>query len=500
MVFQRIATTVVIVFFTIFSSQSTQAAYLDAGAFDLGVTAPAYVQRGDWDWEAIERVNAPLTLPKLMGTATCEYQNAGAGTCKDSNWAGYMPQMPAHIRADHAGTAADYWNRCFADIQLIKDLKLNAFRFSIDWSMIEPTRGTWNEDALAHYDKFIDQLLANGITPMATLHHFTHPQWFEELGAFEHEKNIKHFVRFSELVFARFSNRIALWTIFNEPGIYAFSAYVRGVFPPGARDSLLAGEVLKNLWIAHAVTYKALKKINQHAQIGVVHQHLLFKPYHVTSAIEGYVSDYISQLMTTASFEFMKTGHFKFRSVPLLDMMLGGLQMPEYLEKTIEFDLPELPQLFDFIGLNYYSVVRFNFLQPHNNPYYDPSDPNDIATDMPYSFCPEGLYNAIVEMSACGKPIYITENGIADAKDNLRGLWIKRHLYAVSRALEDGYDVRSYFYWSLLDNLEWDMGFEMRFGLYDIDFNAPDKPRTLRAGARELLYAIERSQPLVAAA
>lgn len=467
----------------------------------------AYVQRGDWNWEAIACAREPMKVPKkfLWGSATCEYQNSGAEHCKDSNWAGFMPKMPAHIRADHAGTAADYWNRCFADIQLIKDLKLNAFRFSLDWSMIEPIQGTWNEDALEHYDQFIDQLLANGITPMATLHHFTHPEWFEALGAFEREENTEHFVRFSKMVFGRFSDRVKLWATFNEPSIYAVSAYVRGVFPPGVRDSLRAGEVLKNLWIAHAATYKALKRLDtklrrelgsEPAQIGVVHQHLLFKPYHETSKVERYVTDYLSQMMTTASFDFMRTGHFKFRSVPMIDMMLGGLILPHHVEKTIEYDLPGLQNTYDFVGLNYYSEVRLNFLQPHKNPFFDPSDPDDIATDMPYSFRPEGLYNAIVDTSVCGKPIYITENGVADVGHGLRGLWIKRHLHAVNCALQDGYDVRGYFYWSLLDNLEWDEGFKMRFGLYEVDFDAADKPRRLRPGALVLRHKIEHAQLL----
>lgn len=452
-----------------------------------------YVARGDWNWSEINTEES-MSLPRgfLMGAATAEYQNSGAGICTASNWAAHLPKMPTKIRAEHAGTAADWWNKCVEDIALVKALKLNALRFSIDWSMIEPTPGDYNIAALEHYDRFINALLENHITPMVTLHHFVHPQWFEALGGFENEENIEHFVRFSRLVFERYHNRVRLWCTFNEPNIFAFSAYVRGEYPPGVRDSLRAGHVLKNLWIAHYRTYHALKPINRDAQIGVVHQHLIFEPVHVTSGAERAVTDYLTQLITTASFNFMCTDHFIFRSKTVFDMMFGAKRLQRG-EQVIDFELPGLQDSYDFVGLNYYSRVRLNFRKPHQNPYFDPSDPDEITTDMPYAFYPEGLYNAIVDMSVCRKPIYITENGIADASDTKRATWIKRYLHAVRCALHDGYDVRGYIYWSLLNNIEWNDGIGMCFGLHDIKFDHPDKVRTVYPGARELTRAIERA-------
>ena len=451
--------------------------------------ATNHLKHGALDWSQASRRASRSFGKFLWGSATCEYQNSGAGHCKHSNWAGFLKDMPADIRADHAGTAADYWNRCFDDIKLMKELGLNAFRFSIDWSMIEPVAGEFDEEALKHYDDFINALLANNITPMITMYHWVHPQWFEKMGAFESEENIQYFVRFCVRIFNRYRDRVNLWTTLNEPNIYAFSAYVRGVFPPGVRDSLRAGEVLKNLWLAHVAVYRTLKpRGNKKTEIGVIHQHLIFKPFHETSSVERSATDYLTQLISTASFEFLRTGHFKFRSIPAIDMLFFGLRKPKYVSKTIEFDCPDLPATIDFIGLNYYSEVKLNFLKPHQNPhYYD----DEIRTDMQYGFCPEGLYNSIVDMSALGVPIYITENGIADADDDRRALWIERHLYALNRARHDGYDVRGYFYWSLLDNLEWDEGFKMRFGLYHVNFDT--KERTLRRGSHAFIDAIRAS-------
>ena len=199
------------------------------------------------------------------------------------------------------------------------------------------------------------------------------------------------------------------------------------------------------------------------------------------------MTKYMSHVATTAGFEFLKTGHFKFKTNPMLDVTLNG-SMPHLMSKTIKCDAPEVRTSYDFIGLNFYSDVRINLKDPFNNPAFDR---NAIKTDLHYAFYPEGLYNAIVDMSALNVPIYITENGISDVRDDRRKMWIERYFYALNQALKAGYNVRGIFYYSLLDVMEWDDG-KAAFGLYQVD--PVTKVRSLRNGSLALRDAIAMAQ------
>ncbi len=433
-----------------------------------------------WDWNTINTRDIQFPKNFRWGTAICEYQNSGAVNCPDNNWA-VWEQEQGHIKHDQkSGISCDHWNRYHDDIKLIKDLGLNSFRFSIEWSKIQPEPGVWCDDAFKHYKEELDALVKAGISPMVTLHHFTHPQWFEAMGGFEKEENISYFVRFCEKIFDVLHDKVDFWCTINEPGIYVFQGYTRGVFPPGKRDSVLGSQVLKNLLRAHVAVYKSLKsrKGGQKAQIGIVHQHLMFKPYHEDNYIERTLTGYISHIVTEAALEFLMTGKFSFTAVPMMDLMLGGLTVPTCaLSKTVVYEDSEAPKTFDFIGLNYYSHVLFSWYA--GSAYR----PDDVITDMPYAMYPEGLYHTITRLSQLNVPIFITENGIADALDDRRQTWIERYVYAVSQAIKDGCDVRGYYYWTLTDNFEWDEGRTMKFGL-------ATKDRLIRDGSGALTRII----------
>ncbi len=424
----------------------------------------------------------PAPRPFLWGVAVCEYQNSGAETCKNAQWASWE-QKRGKIRHGHqSGKSCEFWDRYRDDVTLVKEMGLNAIRFSVEWSMIEPEPGVFDEAALKHYSDLVDAALEVGITPMATLHHFTHPQWFEDKGAFENESNIIYFVRFCQKVFERLNDRVPLWCTINEPGVYAFQGYIRGVFPPGKTSSSLAGKVLVNLLKAHVEVYKTLKGMRggQEAQIGIVHQHMLFEPYHEDSALEKNFCWYLSQLMSTAVFDFFKTGIFTYRVIPVVDCFLGGFSLSPF-SQTIMYEDATACKALDFIGLNYYSHVLINWKSPAKPAYRE----GDIVTDMYYAAYPEGLYRAIAEMSELKVPVYITENGIADSRDDRRAQFIESYLIAMQKAIEDGYDVRGYFYWTLMDNFEWDEGFGMKFGLCSVDYQTQE--RSVREGAHALL-------------
>lgn len=418
----------------------------------------------------------------LWGAALAEHQNSGAITCTDNNWTAWEHEQGAIKHSQQSGNSCDFWNRYPEDIKLAKNLGLNALRFSIEWSIIEPREGEWNSDAIKHYADVIDTLIAHDMTPMITLHHFTHPQWFEEKGAFENEKNSIYFTRFCEKVFDAFHDKVKLWCTINEPNIYTFQGYMRGVFPPGYKDIALGAAVLKNLLKAHCDVYRALKARpgGKEAQIGIVHQHLIFEPYHKGNAAETTLTSYLSHIATLPVLDFFRTGHFELRAVALANTFFGGIPSSLLPWTTTTYDDQTAPQCLDFIGLNYYSRCRFDWKNPMTPAY----DADEIVTDMPYAIYEQGLYDAIKEVSSLKVPIYITENGIADAKDDRRSLFIERYIGSLQKAIMDGYDVRGYFYWTLMDNFEWDEGREMKFGLYAVDEHT--KKRTLRTGSLAL--------------
>ncbi len=419
----------------------------------------------------------------LWGFAIAEQQNSGASNLPGSNWSHWEKTSFAngqpHIEGDQrSGKACDHWNLYKDDIALMKgDFNANAFRFSVAWDRIEPEEGTFSEEALQHYSDEVDALLKAGITPMITLHHFAHPQWFEEKGGFEHEENIALFVRFAQKVFETLGDRVPFWCTINEPTIYMFQGYLpfHCVFPPGKSsviDWSLAIKVLRNLMQAHTETYHALKQMpgGARAQIGFVHQYLKFEAYSWYNLIEQYPGAALNKLMNDCVLRFLKTGTFAYG---------------QYFTRE-EYTAPAGP-IADFFGLNYYSRAliecKWTHLKVDASCY-----PGEVMTDMPYAIYAPGLYYAIKDVSSIGLPIYITENGIADKNnvdDTHRQEWLREYLKTLSLALEDGYDVRGYFCWTLTDNFEWDTGFTMKFGLYSVDY--PTQARLLKQGAR--IYA-----------
>ena len=425
----------------------------------------------DWNWEELDNENLNFPSNFLWGSATAEYQNSGADTCKDNNWAtwenSYDDNSNPRIKLNQkSGTSTDYWNLYKEDIQLMKDFGLNAYRFSIEWSLIEPVEGTFDSNAMKHYQDVIDELISKGIAPMITLHHFTNPNWFQEKGSFEKEENIEYFVRFCSYVFDHLSDRVNLWCTINEPSLYSFMGYMLGEFPPGEKNYQKAAEVLKNLLIAHCKVYENLKEKpnGEKAQIGIAHNMLKMTPYHWWNLVEVVPCNYLNTFINDTVLNFFKTGSFYF-------------YMPLKAYVTQKYSNPKL----DFIGLNYYSDPLIKMQMSLSEPLHSSCYAGEEMSECHYRFYPEGLYEAIKDVSLLNLPIYITENGIADSDDTKRPIYIKRYLIALSKAIEDGYDIRGYFYWTLIDNFEWHEGYIQKFGLYDV--NLLTKNRTIKPGS-----------------
>lgn len=424
-----------------------------------------------WDWDK-QNLN-DLEFPEnfMWGTATASHQVEGGNVNNWSRWeeGNHRDGTPHIHNNDQSGQACEHYARYKEDIARIKELGLSSYRFSLAWNRIEPTPGDYNEEAIAHYHQVIDTCKQMGIRPMVTLHHFTHPLWFEDIGSFEHEENIEHFLRFSEKVFSEYGRKVKYWCTHNEPGPFATMGWGLGMFPPGIRSLKRMSRVLQNLMRSHLRVYKKLKSMpgGDKAQIGLVKNIFQFDPYRRWSLLHWALCRLLDHVYNESIIRFLRDGLFRIY-VP------GVVFIQEKFE--------DAKGATDFIGLNYYSNLIMSPLSPQKPPFKPLTRPGQVLTDFPYTTYAEGFYRALKRINTIGRPIMVTENGIPDAKDDRREIFIRRYIYALSLAIKDGCDVRAYYYWSLLDNFEWAEGYSMRFGLYAMNFETQE--RTLREGAK----------------
>lgn len=438
-----------------------------------------------WDWKDID-LDAPPSVPDdfIWGVASAAFQVEGHHDESD-NWGWWETQKDAQGKDrvyEPAGTGNDEWNLYPEDIKNMLDLGVDSYRFSVSWSKIMPSEYEFSEDALAHYDELINALLEAGIKPMITLHHFSHPMWFERKGGFDKEANIEDFVRFSAKVFERYGDRVKFFITFNEPAVYGYGRHVDGNHPNPYKEPSFQrlGLMLKHTLMAHDQVYDAIKNLpnGQDAQVGLTKSMMQMDPYSIYDLGDQIIAHFAQKLFAGAYVNYFSKGVFDFQAFPVGADVVYKNPNPEQIK-------------LDFIGLNYYSHNAFdlqyaNFdLDEAAKPLYYP---RETHTDMGYGYYPEGLYRAIRDLSVINKPIYITENGIGLGvkREKLRQQHLKTALYDVSKAIKDGYDVRAYYYWSLNDNFEWDYGYSKTFGLFNVSRDTPTPERTPKATA--LLY------------
>jgi beta-glucosidase len=408
----------------------------------------------------------------LWGSATSSHQVEGYGT--NNNWYRFESALdeqgrPRILNGQRAGAACDHWNRYQEDIRLMKELHLNAYRFSVEWSKIEPEPGKYDETALDHYAQVVDELLASGIEPMVTLHHFTDPLWFSDRGAFLQEDSPDIFAGFVARVVARLGPRVKLYCTVNEPTVYAMMGYFQARFPPAVKAPGDVGIVFRNLLRAHTAAYQAIKKLQPQAQVGLAAALLIYDPPNRWNLFDAYLARAYNRSLNASQLAYLAHGYFSF-AIP-------GAARVSYQS--------EVRDAFDFVGLNYYSRNFNKFSFSGDNHSRDVvKAPPEKRSDMGWEIYPEGLYRCLRFITGyTSKPIYITENGIADDSDTKRAKFIEDHLVVMNRAMAEGMNVKGYCYWSLLDNFEWAFGFEKRFGLYHVDYAT--QKRTLRQGSRQ---------------
>lgn len=337
-----------------------------------------------------------------------------------------------------SGRASDHYRRYEEDFDLLKKMNMNAFRFSIEWSRIEPEEGLWNEHEIEHYRQYLLALKKRNITPVVTLFHWTMPVWFAQKGGFEKRRNIKYFLRFAEKIFTELGDHFRIVCTFNEPEVYvAFGWLHEGEWPPGRKGEFLLGYyTYRNIAIAHNRVVKLARTYKHSFKLGT------------TKNIANHYSGDTK----------LKTWLFMWFTMYMEDYL--------YLNHTRRHT--------DWIGVNYYFSNRYINAQPANE--------NDYVQDLAWEMKPDDIKFVLQRIyKKYKKPIIITENGVADRNDRYRKWWIAHTLDAIHEAMKSGVDVRGYLHWSLLDNFEWAYGKWPRFGLVAVNYRTME--RTMRSSA-----------------
>ncbi len=329
-----------------------------------------------------------------------------------------------------SGAAANSYENNNADIDCLKRLGANVYRFSLDWSRIEPAPGEFDEAVLEYYRNLAIKLKAKGIEPFITLWHWPLPLWVRDRGGWENKETAVLFQNFVLKTVAYLDKEVNYWITLNEPMVYASQSYIAGEWPPQKKSRLLAWRVINNLATGHLLAYVAIKKINSLNQVGLAKNNMFF---------EASGGKLINKFLT-----IIGNWWWNFR----------------FLDKVVR----EL----DFIGLNYYfhNLVDKGFGRPH---IYEKK------SDLGWGLHPEGIYETLVGLNRYKKPIYVTENGLADKDDRHREWYITEIVRNMHRAISEGVDVRGYMHWSLIDNFEWAYGFQPRFGLYEINYRTYER-------------------------
>lgn len=400
------------------------------------------------DKELDTEIKIQLSKGFLFGAASAAHQVEGNNV--NSDWW----QAEIEGRVPKSGLAADHYNRYEEDFNIAKQIGLNAMRISIEWSRIEPSEGKWNSAATEHYKKVLIKLREMGFIRMVTLHHFTLPLWLAKKGGFQTKQGVEAFARFAWFVAQNLGKEIDLWVTINEPEVYVLNSYGVGKWPPFKKNKLTAIKVFKNLVSAHKAAYSSIKMACPASRIGFAKNNTYYEP---------------------------------FRSKNILDKVL--VKIFDYFGN--HYFLDKLNHHFDFIGLNYYfyNVLQFSF--KHGFIVKNSDGPK---SDMGWRTYPKGIYYLLKDLKKYKKTIYITENGIANARDDMRRDFILEHLYWIQVAIARGVDVRGYFYWALTDNYEWADGFGPLFGLVEINYQT--QARKIRDSANVFKEILNREQIL----
>lgn len=422
----------------------------------------------------------------IWGTATSSYQIEGAWNEDGkglSIWDVFCQQDGTIENNDSGNVACDHYHKYAEDINLIKDLGVNAYRFSIAWPRILPKgEGEINQAGIKFYDKILDLLNERNIKPWVTIYHWDLPQQLQEKGGWESPSIVQSFNEYTRVLAESFKDKVAGWYVLNEPFVSSFVGNAWGVHAPGKKSYDAALKVAHHHLVAQGKAIITLRDII---------------PKNIPVGTVVNISDVVTLNDTIEKEKFLDRikalSYYWF-----IDPIFFGRYPENNIKlpfKVTSDDLDLMKQKIDVLGINYYS--RSIFVPNQSDTHFQGTtlEETSYVTEKKWKIYPHGLYNIIEDLSKrYGKiPIQVTENGAAFQdiyregnpaiiQDDDRIYYLRDHLAEVYKAIKNGFNVTGYFYWSLLDNFEWADGYSKKFGLIEVD------PSTLQRIPKKSYY------------
>ncbi len=409
----------------------------------------------------------------LWGAATSAHQVEGG--CDNNDW--WAWEQAGRV-AQRSGAACDHFHRFREDFDLARSLAHNAHRLSIEWSRIEPEEGHFSDAAIRHYRQVLEALVERGIEPIVTLLHFTLPRWLADRGGWGDKAIEGLFERFVARAVMEYGDLVRRWITINEPVVSVYKGYLVGEWPPGKSSYPEALGAIRRMLRAHVRAYHAIHAARPTAWVGVA-QHMLelsiCNPWSLRDRVSTRTRDFLM------NFLFLDALH------------TGVVRAPGLFWERLP-----MKGTLDFIGVNYYTrdfVRNGGFDLPGllgSACKLDHHQQVGKRSSLGWEVYPEGLGRFLHRLKRFRLPILVTENGISTGDDEDRWAFMVLHLWQVARAISAGVPVTGYLCWSLLDNFEWAIGYEARFGLIEVDY--PTQRRTVRESARRLARIIARNR------
>ncbi len=424
------------------------------------------------------------------GVATSSFQIEGAWDADGkgpSIWDTFCLDQ-ANIKDGSDGTVAcDHYNRYREDVTLMASLGVDAYRFSMAWARVQPDgKGAWNEAGFDFYSRLLDALAENNIRAHITLYHWDLPQGLQDDGGWLNRDTAYHFADYAREVARRFGDRVEAIATHNEPWCTANLGYGNAQFAPGVRDLKQSIQVSHHLLLSHGLAMTAMRDVGSSAKLGIV-----LNQWTADAATDSQEDRDMAEFEYARSVQWFMDPIFKGH-YPELALRGHGDNAPV----VHEGDFAIIQQKIDFLGCNYYFRSWCSAAVPPV-----PAPARHGVTDMGWEIFPEGLPELLLKLKAEYPdlpPVYITENGMANADtidggqvhDPERIAYVRSHLAALKEAMDAGVNVQGYFLWSLLDNFEWNSGYAKRFGIVHVDYATQKRtPKDSALWYREFIAA-----------
>ncbi|RWZ54507.1 beta-glucosidase [Halobacillus fulvus] len=414
----------------------------------------------------------------IFGTATSSYQIEGAvnaGGRTPSIWDEFSKQPGKVWNGDTGEIACDHYHRFEEDIEIIKSLGVDSYRFSIAWPRIFPRAGEYNPEGMEFYRTLAKKLNEAGIRPFVTLYHWDMPQWAYEKGGWVHRDSVTWFLDYAKKCFEELDDVVSMWITHNEPWCAALLGYYEGVHAPGHTDLEEAVKVSHHLLLSHGKAVELYKNETKYEKpIGIT---LNLTPVYPASAsandelaahnYDGYVNRWFLDPIFKGSYP-----------KDMMNLYSKEIRSFEFIEAG---DMESISASCDFFGINFYnrSLIQYSAESPL---LFEPAESDYPKTGMGWDISPNEFRELIrtLRRDFTDLPIYITENGAAfpdvleddgTVRDSGRKDYMERHIRAIAELNEEGMNIQGYYLWSLLDNFEWAFGYDKRFGITYVDFS-----------------------------